>query len=79
MAWASMASSETGSLILTDDVTHDGSSKMTSQAYRNILSAGLKRDATKLIGRSFIMQQANDPNTLPKLPGSSSGERRGRF
>ncbi len=79
MAWACMASSGTGSLIFTDDVTHDGSSKMTSQVHRNILSAGLKRDATKLIGRSFIMQQDNDPNTLPKLPGGSSGERCGRF
>ena len=50
-----MTSSGTGSLIFIDDVTHDGSSKMNSEVYRNILSANLKRDAIKLIGRSFIM------------------------
>lgn len=61
-----MASSGTGSLIFTDDVTHDGSSKMNSEVYRNILSANLKKDATKLIGRSFIMQQDNDPKHTAK-------------
>ena len=43
MASACMASSGTGSLIFIDDVTHDGSSKMNSEVYRNILSAILKR------------------------------------
>lgn len=66
MAWACMASSGTGSLIFIDDVTHDGSSKMNSEVYRNILSANLKKDATKLIGRSFIMQQDNDPKHTAK-------------
>ncbi len=50
MAWACIASSGTGSLIFIDDVTHDGSSKMNSEVYRNILSANLQKDATKLIG-----------------------------
>ncbi len=61
MAWAFIASSGTGSLIFINDVTHDGSSKINSEVYRNILSDNLQKDATKLIGRSFIMQQDNDP------------------
>ena len=39
---------------------------MNSEVYRNILSANLKKDATKLIGRSFIMQQDNDPKHTAK-------------
>ncbi len=61
MAWACMAASGTGSLIFIDDVTDDGSSRMNSEVYRNILSANLQRNAFKLIGRKFIMQQDNDP------------------
>ena len=34
---------------------------MNSDVYRNILSANLKSYAIKLIGRTFIMQQDNDP------------------
>lgn len=55
MVWACMASSAKGSLIFIDDVTHDGSSKMNSEVYRSVLSANLKKDAAKLIRRSFIM------------------------
>ena len=56
-----MAASGVGSLIFIDDVTHDGSSRMNSEV-KNILSAKLRRNASKLIGRNFIMQQDNDPN-----------------
>ncbi len=35
MAWAFVASSRTGSLIFINDVTHDGSSKINSEVYRN--------------------------------------------
>ncbi len=70
MAWAFIASSETGSLIFINDVTHDGSRKINLEVYRNILSDNLQKDATKLIGRSFIMQQDNDP----KQQRSSSGQ-----
>ncbi len=70
MAWAFIASSGTGSLIFINDVTHDGSSKINSEVYRNILSDNLQKDATKLIGRSFIIQQDNDP----KQQRSSSGQ-----
>ncbi|KAI3371326.1 hypothetical protein L3Q82_023946 [Scortum barcoo] len=66
MARACVASSGKGSLIFIDDVTHDSSSKMNSEFYRNILSANLKKDATKLTGRSFIMQQDNDPKHTAK-------------
>ncbi len=38
MAWAFIASSGTGSLIFINDVTNDGSSKINSEIYRNILS-----------------------------------------
>lgn len=34
---------------------------MNSVVYRNILSDNLQRNASKLIGRKFIMQQGNDP------------------
>ncbi len=37
MAWAFIASSGTGSLIFINDVTHDGSSKINSEVYRNIV------------------------------------------
>ena len=60
-----MASSGTVSFIF-NDVTHDGVSKMNSDVYRNILFSNLKKDATKLIGRSFIMQQDNDPKNTAK-------------
>ena len=66
MVWACMASSGLGSLIFTDDVTHDGSSKINSEVYRNFLSANLNRDGTKLIDRSFIMQQDSDPKHTTK-------------
>ena len=61
MAWACMAASGTGSLVFIDDVTHDGSSRMNSDVYKTILSGNLQRNASKLISRSFIMQQDNDP------------------
>ncbi len=71
MAWAFIASSGTGSLIFINDVTHDGSSKINSEVYRNILSYNLQKDATKQIGRSFIMQQDNNPKHSAKTTRSS--------
>ena len=61
MAWACMAASGVGSLIFIDDVTHYGSSRMNSEVYKNILSANLRRNESKLIGRNFNMQQDNEP------------------
>ncbi len=78
MAWAFIASSGTGSLIFINDVTHDGSSKI-KKVYRNILSDNLQKDATKMIGRSFIMQQDNDPKHSAKTAKEFIRARSGRF
>lgn len=43
-----MATSGRGSLVCMDDVTHGGSSRMNSQVCRNIFSANLQRNASKL-------------------------------
>lgn len=64
LVWACMATSGTGSFIFIDDMTHDDSIKMNSEVYRNILPANLQRNASKLIGRKFIMQQNNDPKNV---------------
>ncbi len=79
MAWACIASSGTGSLIFINDVTHDGSSKINSEVYRNILSDNLQKDATKLIGRSFIMQQDNDTKHSAKTTKEFIRARSERF
>ncbi len=79
MVWAFIAASGTGSLIFINDVPHDGSSKINSEVYRNILSDNLQKDATKLIGRSFIMQQDNDPKHSAKTTKEFIRARSGRF
>ncbi len=65
MAWTFIASSGTG--------------KINSEVYRNILSDNLQKDATKLIGRSFIMQQDNDPKHSAKTTKEFIRARSGRF
>ena len=45
MAWACIAATGVGSLIFIDDVTHDGSSRMNLEIYKNILSANLQRNS----------------------------------
>lgn len=65
-AWTCTATSGTGSSIFIDVVTHDGSSSMNSEVYRNIVPANSKTNASKLIGRSFIMQQDSDPKHTAK-------------
>ena len=79
MAWACMAASGVGSLIFIDDVTHDGSSRMNSEVYKNIMSANLGRNVSKLIGRNFIMQQDNDPKHTVNKQRTSLGRKSGRF
>ena len=56
IAWACMAASGEGSLIFIDDVTCDGSSRM-NDIYKNIMSANLRRNVSKLI---VIMQQCTN-------------------
>ncbi len=63
MAWACMDVSETGPLNFTDDLMYDDSSK-------TILPTNIKKNATRLIGKCFILHQDNDP----KHPSNSVEE-----
>ena len=47
MAWTCTAANGTGSLVFTDDVTADRSSRMNSEVYRVMLYAQIKPDAAK--------------------------------
>ena len=49
-----------------DDMTEDGSSRMNSEVYRNILSAHIQPNSAKLIGRGFKIQMYNDPKHTVK-------------
>ncbi|KAK3564201.1 hypothetical protein QTP86_011182 [Hemibagrus guttatus] len=42
--------------------SHDGSSRMSSEVYRNVRSANLQSKSSNIIGRNFIKQQDNEPN-----------------
>ncbi len=53
-----MASSGTGLLVFSDDVTEDRSSWKNSEVYRDILSAQIQTNAAKLIGWQFIVQNS---------------------
>ena len=66
MAWACCATSGTGSIVFLDDVLEDGQKTMDSKVYQKILSDNIKQNASKLIGRSFIMQADNDPKHTSK-------------
>ncbi len=56
-----MASTGTGLLVFSDDVTEDRSSWKNSEVYRDILSAQILSNGAKLIGRCFIVQMDDDP------------------
>ncbi len=62
----SMASSGTGLLVFSDDVTEDRSSRMNSEVYKDILSAQIQSNGAKLIGQRFIVQADNDPKHTAK-------------
>ncbi len=66
MAWACMAASGTGSLVVIDDVTADKSSRMNSEVFRAILSAHIQPNASELIGWRFTVQMDNDPKHTAK-------------
>ncbi len=70
MAWACMAVSGTGPLIFTDDLMYDDSSRMNLEGYKTILPTNIQENATRLIGKCFILHQDNDP----KHPASSVKE-----
>ena len=60
MAWACVAASGTGSLVLIHDVTADRRSRMNSVMYRTILSAQIQSNTAKLKGLRFTVQMNND-------------------
>ncbi len=62
-----MASSGTGLLVFSEDVTEERSSRKNSEVYRDILSAQIQSNAAKLIGRRFIVQMENDPKHTAKV------------
>ncbi len=55
-----MASSGTGLLVFSDDVTEDRSNRNNSEVYRDILNAQIQSKTAKLIGRHFIVQMDDD-------------------
>ncbi len=70
MAWACMAASGTGPLNFTDDLMYDDSSRMNLEGYKTILPTNIQENATRFIGKCFILHQDNDP----KHPASSVKE-----
>ena len=66
MAWASMAATGVGSLVFIDDITNDGTSIMNSTTFQEILRANVCQDASKLIGKKFVLQMDNDPKHTPR-------------
>ncbi len=65
-----MAASGTGPLNFTDDLRYDDSSRMNLEGYKTILSTNIQENATRFIGKCFILHQDNDP----KHPASSLKE-----
>ncbi len=61
MAWTCMAAAGTGPLIFTDDLMHDDSSRMILEGYKTILPTNIQENATRFIGKCFILHHDNDP------------------
>lgn len=57
-----MSASETGSVIFTDDISFDCSTRMNSEVYRNILSIYSEMHQ-KQLWEAYIIQQDNDANS----------------
>ncbi len=70
MTWAYMAVSGTGPLKFTDDFMYDDSSRINLEGYKTILPTNIQKNATRFIGKWFILHQDNDP----KDPASSVKE-----
>ncbi len=70
MAWICMPVSRTGLLKFTDDLMYDDSSRMNLQGNKTILPTNIQENATRFIGKCFILHQDNDP----KHPASSVKE-----
>ncbi len=65
MACACMLSLEQA--FFTDDLMCDDSSRMNLEGYKTILPTNIQENATRFIGKCFILHQDNDP----KHPSSS--------
>ncbi len=61
MAWACMTVSGTDLLNFTDDLLYDDSSRMNLEGYKTVLPINIQENATRLIGKCFILHQDNDP------------------
>ncbi len=57
------AVSGTGPLNFTDDLMYDDSSRMNLEGYKTILPTNIQENATRLIGKCFILHQDNNPKT----------------
>ncbi len=68
MAWPCMAVSGTDPLNFTDDLMHDDSSKMNLEGYKTILPTIIQENATRFIGKCFILLRKQ----WPKTPGQFS-------
>lgn len=66
MAWACISSRGPGDFIFTDDVNDNGSMIMNGETYRDILKAYIRPNATKFVGRNFVLQADNDPKHAVK-------------
>ncbi len=58
------AVSGTGPLIFTDDLMYEDSSRMNLEGYKIILPTNIQENATRLIGKCFILHQNNDRKHL---------------
>ncbi len=65
-----MVVSGTGSLNFTDELKYDDSSRINLEGYKTILPTNIQENATRFIGKCFILHQNNDP----KHPASSVKE-----
>ncbi len=70
MAWACKAVSGTGPLNFTDGLMYDDSSRINLEGYKTIFPNNIQENATRFIGKCFILHQDNDP----KHPASSVKE-----
>ncbi len=64
------AVSGTDHLNFTDDLMYDDCSRINLEGYKTIVSTNIQENATRFIGKCFILLQNNDP----KHPASSVKE-----
>ncbi len=65
MAWACMAAAGTGPLNFTDDLKYHDNSRINLEEYKIIFPTNIQENATRFIGKCFILHQDNDPKHLP--------------